>query len=199
MTRKTDRRLLLSHGLAVGVGLAGGWFASKGFWPGSSPSLLAAEESASPENRLKELGLTLPSVTTPRATLVPAVRVGELLHVSGHLPPPIDGKPQVGKVGKDFTLEQGQEAARNIGLVILAVVRRELGSLDKVVRLVKTFGMVNCTPEFTQQPQVINGFSDLMVQVFGEKSGKGARSAVGMASLPAGAPVEVECIFQVRS
>jgi len=189
MTRKMDRRFLLGHGLTLGVGLAGGWFASRGMGPGSFPSLLAAEESSSPENRLRELGLTLPAVTTPKATLVPAVRVGQLLHVSGHLPPPIEGKPQVGKVGKDLTLEQAQGAARGIGLVILAVVRRELGS----------FGMVNCTPEFTQQPQVINAFSDLMVQVFGEKSGKGARSAVGMASLPAGAPVEVECIFQVRS
>jgi hypothetical protein len=85
-----------------------------------------------------------------------------------------------------------------VGLVILGVVRAELGSLDRVVRLVKTLGMVNCTPDFTDQPLVINGFSDLMVEVFGEKAGKGARSAVGMASLPGGIPVEVEAVFQVR-
>ena len=105
---------------------------------------------------------------------------------------------EVGKVGKDLDVKQGREAARLVGLTILAVVRKELGSLDRVVRLVKTLGMVNCTPDFTQQPQVINGFSDLMVEVFGEKLGKGARSAVGMGSLPGGIPVEIEVICAVR-
>ena len=101
-------------------------------------------------------------------------------------------------MGKDLSIKEGQDAARRVGLTILAVVRAELGTLDKVVRLVKTLGMVNCPPDFTQQPQVINGFSDLMVEVFGARAGKGARSAVGMGSLPGGIPVEIECIFQVK-
>ena len=116
----------------------------------------------------------------------------------GRSPLPKAGKPVVGKVGKELSLKEGREAARSVGLVILSVVRAELGSLDRVHRLVKTLGMVNCTPDFTQQPQVVNGFSDLMVEVFGEKLGKGARSAVGMGSLPGGIPVEIECVFQVK-
>ena len=95
-------------------------------------------------------------------------------------------------------MAKGRAAARQVGLQVLSVVKAELGSLDKVQRLVKTFGMVNATADFTQHPQVINGFSDLMVEVFGEERGKGARSAVGMASLPGGIPVEIEAIFQVR-
>ena len=104
-----------------------------------------------------------------------------------------------GKVGSDLSLEQGYAAARVVGLNVLSTVRSTLGSLDKVVRLVKVLGMVNCTSEFAQQPQVINGFSELVVEVFGEQSGKGARSAVGMGSLPSNIPVEIEAIFQVRS
>jgi enamine deaminase RidA (YjgF/YER057c/UK114 family) len=104
-----------------------------------------------------------------------------------------------GKVGSDLTLEQGYEAARVTGLGVLSTVRATLGSLDQVARLVKVLGMVNCTPEFTQHPQVINGFSELMVQVFGEQLGKGARSAVGMGSLPGNIAVEVEAIFELRS
>jgi enamine deaminase RidA (YjgF/YER057c/UK114 family) len=103
----------------------------------------------------------------------------------------------VGKVGADLDLEQGIAAARQTGLAILATVRSHLGSLDKVVRLIKVLGMVNCTPDFGDQPKVINGFSDLMVEVFGE-SGKGARSAVGMGSLPGRIAVEIEAIFQVK-
>ena len=106
------------------------------------------------------------------------------------------GKPIVGKVGKDLTLAQGQEAAKRVGLMLLAVMRAELGSLDRVVQLVKTLGMVNCTPEFIQQPQVIDAYSELMLDVFGAKAGKGARSAVGMASLPLGVAVEIECIVR---
>jgi enamine deaminase RidA (YjgF/YER057c/UK114 family) len=162
------------------------------------PALAADDESPGHEDRFKKLNLTLPKEEAPKgATLVPAVRAGDMLYVSGHIARK-DSKPVVGKVGKDVDVKGGQEAARLIGLSILAVVRAELGSLDKVVRLVKTLGMVNCTPDFTQQPQVINGFSDLMVQVFGDTAGKGARSAVGMVSLPLGAPVEVEAIFRVR-
>ena len=127
-------------------------------------------------------------------TLVNAVRVGDMLYVSGTGP----GKGVVGRLGQDYDVAQGKAAARQVGLQILAVVKAELGSLDKVERLVKTLGMVHATPDFKQHPQVINGFSDLMVEVFGEAAGKSARSAVGMSSLPGGIPVEIECIFQVR-
>ena len=109
-----------------------------------------------------------------------------------------DGKLIVGRLGADMDVKQGQEAARNVGLRSLSVARTELGSLDRVVRVVKALGMVNCTPEFTQTPAVVNGFSELLIQVFGEAAGKAARSAVGMSSLPGGVPVEVEVILQVK-
>src|SRR5262249_41529724 len=122
-----------------------------------------------------------------------------MLYVSGHGPAKITEKTPVhGKVGADLTAEQGKESARAVGLNILATVRSTLGSLDKVKRLVKTLGMVNATPEFKDQPQVINGFSELMAEVFGEEAGVGARSAVGMASLPLNIAVEIECIFEVE-
>ena len=157
------------------------------------------QESSGAEARLKELKIELPNVPPPTgALIVPCVRVGDLLYVSGHTPVGPDGKPIVGKLGKDMDAKLGQEAARLVALRVLSVVRTELGSLDRVVRVVKTLGMVNCTPEFTQTPQVVNGFSELLIQVFGEEAGKGARSAVGMASLPGGVPVEVEVILQVR-
>jgi hypothetical protein len=105
----------------------------------------------------------------------------------------------IGRLGQDLDVAKGRAAARQVGLQMLSVVKTELGSLDKVQRVVRTFGMVNATPDFTQHPQVINGFSDLMVEVFGDEAGKGARSAVGMASLPAGIPVEIEAVFQVRN
>jgi enamine deaminase RidA (YjgF/YER057c/UK114 family) len=194
------RRHALTHGACLAAGAGLGWLLTR---PGAPPLLGQAGASAgdeTPEQRLLKRGIELPAPRPLRgATLVPAARSGDMLYVSGHTPQPRDGKPVAGKLGKDVSVKEGQEAARAVGLVILAVVRAELGSLDKVVRLVKTLGMVNCTPDFTQQPQVVNGFSDLMVEVFGEKAGKGARSAVGMASLPGGAPVEVECIFQVRA
>jgi enamine deaminase RidA (YjgF/YER057c/UK114 family) len=105
----------------------------------------------------------------------------------------------MGKVGRDLTIEEGRAAARLVGLNVLASVRGTLGSLDRVVRVVKVLGMVNAPEDFTQQPQVVNGFSDLMVEIFGEARGKGARSAVGMGSLPNNIPVEVEAIFEVES
>lgn len=187
------RRRFLSHGVCLAAGAGLGWVAATSF-----PEAFALDVAETPEQRLKKLGVELPKPTTPRPTLVPAVKVGNMLYVSGHLPPPKDGKPVVGKVGKDMTEKEAHEAARSVALVILAVVRQQVGTLDNVVQLVKTLGMVNCTPEFTQQPAVINGFSEVMIQVFGEKAGKGARSAVGMAGLPGGGPVEVECIFQVK-
>jgi enamine deaminase RidA (YjgF/YER057c/UK114 family) len=150
-----------------------------------------------PETRIQELHLTLPSPPKPVAKYKTAVLVGTMLYVSGHGPFKTDGKLIQGRVGSELTLEQGKEAARVTGLAILATVRNTLGSLDKVKRLVKTFGMVNCTDDFKEQPQVINGFSELMADVFGEDAGVGARSAVGHNSLPGNIPVEIECIFEV--
>jgi enamine deaminase RidA (YjgF/YER057c/UK114 family) len=170
-----------------------------GAWAVDGPPPAAqGKQSAGPEEQLRKLKIDLPAVSKPTNTLVNAVRVGDMLYVSGTGPGLVDGKPLVGRLGQDFDVAKGRAAARQVGLHILAVVKQELGSLDKVQRLVKTFGMVNATAEFTQHPQVINGFSDLMVEVFGEEAGKGARSAVGMASLPAGIPVEIEAVFQVR-
>ena len=153
----------------------------------------------SPETRLKELQITLPTPPKPVAKYKPAVLVGNMLYVSGHGPAKLgDQNPLLGKLGAKLTLEQGKESARLVGINILSTVKNALGSLDKVKRLVKTLGMVNATPDFKQHPQVINGFSDLMVEVFGAEAGKGARSAVGMSSLPGGIPVEIEAVFQVR-
>lgn len=158
-----------------------------------------AAQQVSPEGRLRELGITLPDPPRPVATYVPAVIVGKVLYAAGHTPRTTEGAPAfVGKVGDDFTLEQGREAARFVGMNILATVRAATGSLDRVARLVRTFGMVNATPDFTQQPQVINGFSDFMVDIFGEEAGKGTRAAVGMGSLPGGMPVEIETYWELR-
>jgi len=178
---------LVTIGVVLGLSFAN-WFASSG--------TIAAQDKtgAGAEERLRQFKLELPPVTKPANTFVNTVRVGDMLYVSGTGP----SKGVVGRLGQDFDVNQGKAAARDVGLHVLAAVKAELGSLDKVERLVKTLGMVNSTPDFKQQPLVINGFSDLMVEIFGEKNGKGARSAVGMAALPNGIPVEIECIFQVR-
>jgi enamine deaminase RidA (YjgF/YER057c/UK114 family) len=153
----------------------------------------------SADKRLQELGITLPPPPKPVAKYKPTVQVGNLLYVSGHGPTKIDDKPLLlGKVGDKLTTEQGKESARLVGINILSTVKNSLGSLDKVKRLVKTLGMVNSASNFLDQPQVINGFSELMAQVFGEDVGVGSRSAVGMGALPGDIPVEVECIFEVK-
>lgn len=152
----------------------------------------------SAENRVKELGLALPPPPKPAANYVSAVRTGSLLYLAGHGPLGQDGKPiLVGKVGGKLSLEQGYDAARQTGLNCLATIRWALGSLDRVKRIVKVLGMVNTTPDFTKTPQVINGFSDLMVEVFGPAIGSHARAAVGMATLPQGIPVEIEVILEI--
>jgi enamine deaminase RidA (YjgF/YER057c/UK114 family) len=151
----------------------------------------------SAESRVVELNLVLPGPPKPIATYVPATRLGNLLYVSGHGPLKPDGTLILGRVGAELDLEAGALAARQVGLAVLATLRAQLGSLDNVVRLVKTLGFVNSADDFKDQPKVINGFSDLMVDVFGE-AGKGARSAVGTNALPGGIPVEVEAIFEVR-
>ena len=151
------------------------------------------------EARLKEKNITLPRPATPVANYVGAVRAGNLLFVSGHGPLRADGKPSArGKVGRELTVEQGYQVAREIGLSLLATVRASLGSLDRVKRVVKVLGMVNSADGFGDQPRVINGFSDLMVEVFGEDSGRHARSAVGMAELPMGIPVDIEMVLEVE-
>jgi len=149
------------------------------------------------EARLKELGITLPQPGTPVANYIPAVRVGNLLFLAGH-GPLRDGKAMSrGKLGKDLSVEEGYKVAREVGLNLLASARAALGSLDKVKRLVKVLGMVASAEGFNDQPKVINGFSDLMVEIFGE-NGRHARSAVGMAELPMGIPVEIEMILEVE-
>ena len=149
------------------------------------------------EARLIELKLELPPAPKPVATYVTAIRHGDLLYVSGHGPYRSDGTLIVGRLGENMDVPGGQAAAKQTGLAILATLKHHLGSLDKVVRLIKTLGMVNSTAGFHDQPKVINGFSDLMKDVFGD-AGVGARSAVGMGALPGGIAVEIEAIFQVK-
>ena len=152
----------------------------------------------SAEARLKELGITLPSAPKPVGTYVGGVQVGNLLFMSGCGPRRADGSAITGKLGAGLGVEQGYEAARVVGLNMLANIRQVLGSLDRVERVVKVLGMVNASPEFSDMPKVINGFSDLFVEVFGKEQGVGARSAVGMAALPGQIAVEVEMVLQVR-
>ncbi|MGE0714449.1 MAG: RidA family protein [Alphaproteobacteria bacterium] len=144
------------------------------------------------EKRLAELGITLPPVPKAAGNYVHAVRTGNLLFLAGKGP----GPGATGKVGKDVTIEQAYGHAREVGLVLIAVLKEALGDLDKMQRVVKVLGMVNAVPEFGDQPKVINGCSDLFVEVFGEK-GRHARSAVGMGSLPGQITVEIEAIFEV--
>lgn len=149
------------------------------------------------EKKLKELGVELYPPTKPMANYVKAVRTGNLLYLAGHGPTRADGTNITGKIGADLSVEQGYDAARQTGIAILSTLKGELGDLNKVKRIVKVLGMVNCTDSFTDQPKVINGFSDLMVAVFGEK-GKHARSAVGMNSLPSNIAVEIEIVVEVE-
>jgi enamine deaminase RidA (YjgF/YER057c/UK114 family) len=147
--------------------------------------------------KVEELGLIIPEASAPVANYVNAVRVGNLLFLAGKGPNLPEGGFVTGKLGLDLSVEQGREAARLVGIQQLAVLKAELGDLNKVKRIVKVLGLVNSADDFTQQPQVINGFSDLMVEVFGEK-GKHARSAVGTNSLPMNIAVEVELIVEVE-
>ncbi len=149
------------------------------------------------DKKLKDLGITLITPAKPVANYVKVVRTGKLLYLSGDGPTLQDGSYITGKVGADLTVEQGYAAAKQTGVSILSTLKAELGDLNKVKRIVKVLGMVNCTSTFTDQPKVINGFSDLMVAVFGEK-GKHARSAVGMSSLPSNIAVEIEIIVEVE-
>jgi enamine deaminase RidA (YjgF/YER057c/UK114 family) len=149
------------------------------------------------EQRIVELGLTLPPAQKPFGNYVGGVRTGNLLFMGGCGPRRADGSAITGKVGSTLTLEQAYEAARLVGINMLANIREQLGSLDKVKRVVKVLGMVNADPQFNDTPKVINGFSDLFVDVFGE-AGRGARSAVGMAMLPYQIAIEIEMVLEVE-
>jgi enamine deaminase RidA (YjgF/YER057c/UK114 family) len=148
------------------------------------------------EARLKEMGIKLPSAVTPVANYVPAVRTGSLVFLSGHGPFKEDGSLITGKVGSELTEEQGYEAARRVAVGLMGSLKAEIGDLEKVKRVVKLLGLVNCTSDFTDQPKVINGASDLLVEVFGAR-GKHARSAVGTNALPMNIAVEIEMIVEV--
>ena len=150
------------------------------------------------DKKLKELGIELFTPSKPIGNYVKAVRTGNLLYLAGHGPTKADGTNITGKVGKDLTTEQGYEAAKQVGVAMLSTLKAELGDLNKVKRIVKVLGMVNCTENFVDQPKVMNGFSDLMVAVFGDK-GKHARSAVGMYALPSNIAVEVEIIVELEN
>jgi len=150
-----------------------------------------------PEARLAELKLELPSAPKPVAVYKPVVICGNLAYVSGHGPVKPDKSLITGRVGQDLDLEAGKAGARQTGLAILATLRSELGSLDRVKRLIKVLGMVNCTPDFRDHPQVINGCSELFRDVFGPENGVGSRSAVGMGSLPGNIAVEIEAVFEI--
>jgi enamine deaminase RidA (YjgF/YER057c/UK114 family) len=162
-----------------------------------APAHAFNQEKSSPEARLKALGIELPPAPKPIASYVPSVRTGNLVFLAGQ-GPLAGGKPTVtGKVGADLTEEEGYKAARATILVSLAVLRAEVGSLDRVVRVVKVTGWVNSAPGFTRQPWVINGASDLLVEIFGE-AGRHARSAVAANELPLNIPVEIEMIVEVK-
>lgn len=163
----------------------------------SSGTVIAQGKQPNAEMKLKELGINLMTPTAPTANFLKAHRIGKLVYLSGHGPDKPEGGQVTGKLGSDLTIEQGQQAARLVGISLLSTLKSEIKDLNKVKTIVKVLGMVNAVPTFERHSQVINGFSDLMVQVFGE-SGKHARSAVGVSSLPANIPVEIEMIVELR-
>jgi enamine deaminase RidA (YjgF/YER057c/UK114 family) len=152
----------------------------------------------SPERRLGELGLVLPAGSAPVGSYLKAARWGELLFVSGHGPVRVDGSRVSGKVGSDLDVPAAYDAARLTGMGMLSTLRRELGTLDAVASVLKVFGMVNSAPGFTQAPAVVDGCSDLLIEVFGDR-GPHARTAVCVAELPFGFPVEIEAVVAIRS
>jgi enamine deaminase RidA (YjgF/YER057c/UK114 family) len=150
----------------------------------------------SAEEKIKSL--ELPPAPSAVGVYKPALTIGNICYTSGHLPVKTDGSLILGCVGKDVDQQAGYDAARQSGLTMLATLKSHLGELDRIKRVIKIFGMVSCPPEFTQQPAVINGCSELMAEVFGEDAGVGTRSAVGVAALPLGVPVEIEGIFELH-
>jgi enamine deaminase RidA (YjgF/YER057c/UK114 family) len=151
-----------------------------------------------PEQNLAALQETLPAIPAPRAIYKPCLIDGKYLYVSGHVPLRTDGTRIQGKVGEEMDADEARQVARLVGLCILSSLRTKLGSLDKVKRVIKIFGMVNATPDFERHPHVINGCSELFAQVWGDDNGVGTRSAVGMGSLPDRVPVEIEAVFELH-
>jgi enamine deaminase RidA (YjgF/YER057c/UK114 family) len=150
-----------------------------------------------PESCLEKLNVVLPPAPKPVGVYKPLLQDGKYLYVSGHGTVQTDGSLIKGRVGKDLTAEEGKQAARQVGLAILATLKSNLGTLNRVKRVIKVLGMVNCTPEFERHPFVINGCSELFAEIWGEENGIGVRSAVGMGSLPDNIPVEVEALFEL--
>lgn len=150
-----------------------------------------------PTENFKALGLSLPPAPSPLGVYKPYLIDGKYVYVSGHGPVQDDKSLIIGRIGDDVDIEQGKLAARQVGLTILSTLVTNLGSLDKIKRVVKVLGMVNCTPDFGRHPYVINGCSELFAQVWGEENGIGVRSAVGMGSLPDNIPVEIEALFEL--
>jgi enamine deaminase RidA (YjgF/YER057c/UK114 family) len=156
-------------------------------------------DKTTPDQRFQQLGLALPPAPKPLGVYKPFLIVGNLVYVSGHGTVKTDGSLIIGRVGKDFTMEEGKVAAQQVGLAILATLKKNLESFDRIKRVIKVLGMVNCTPDFERHPFVINGCSELFAKVWGEDNGVGVRSAVGMGSLPDNIPVEIEAIFELQS
>ncbi len=151
----------------------------------------------SPDQQFESLNLTLPPAPTPLGVYKPLLIVGNFVYVSGHGPVQDDKRLIIGRVGKDLDMEAGKLAARQVGLTILATLKQNLGSLNRIKRVVKVLGMVNCTPDFERHPYIINGCSELFASVWGQDNGVGVRSAVGMGSLPDNIPVEIEAMFEI--
>lgn len=148
--------------------------------------------------KLSALGLKMPAAPTPKGLYRSVLIVGKTLYSSGHLPIDADGQLITGRLGANMDVEAGYQAARWAVLNLLAAIRQELGSLDAVHRVIRVFGAVNCTPEFTQQPAVVNGCSELLAEVFGQEAGVGVRTAIGVTALPLGVPVEIDAILELK-
>jgi enamine deaminase RidA (YjgF/YER057c/UK114 family) len=155
--------------------------------------------SLTPDQSFEQLGLKLPPAPTPLGVYKPFLIIGNLVYVSGHGTVKEDKSLIIGRIGKDLTMEEGKLAARQVGLAILATLKANLGSFNKIKRVVKVLGMVNCVPEFERHPFVINGCSELFAKVWGADNGVGVRSAVGMGSLPDNIPVEIEAMFELNT
>ncbi|HVW97042.1 MAG TPA: RidA family protein [Mucilaginibacter sp.] len=149
------------------------------------------------DQNFQDTGLSLPPAPKPLGVYKPCLIDGKYLYVSGHGTVQDDGSLIIGRIGKDLTAEEGKLAARQVGLAILATINANLGSLNKIKRVIKVLGMVNCTPDFEKHPFIINGCSELFAKVWGEENGIGVRSAVGMGSLPDNIPVEIEAMFEL--
>lgn len=151
-----------------------------------------------PDHNFEKLGLNLPPAPKPLGVYKPFLIVGNFLYVSGHGTVQDDGSLIIGRIGKDMNIDEGKQAAQQVGLAILSTIKQNLGSFNKIKRVVKILGMVNCVPEFERHPYVINGCSELFAKVWGEENGIGVRSAVGMGTLPDNIPVEIEAMFELH-